>query len=90
MNKQKMIKTIETEMPEFVSEVASMPIELLEGRLVELVRGMQEVTKAKEADEGLAAAREAAKQANAPYVDAKKALRLKIDYVLHLADERGA
>lgn len=89
MNKNKMIKTVESEMPEFVSEVSGLAVDALEDRLVQLVRNMGEVNKAKEEDEGLAAAREAAKQANAPYVEAKKAIRLKIDYLLHLSDEKG-
>lgn len=90
MNKQKMIQTVEKEMPEFVAEVSDLSIEEVEGRLVNLAHALEEVEEAKEADEALASAREAAKQANAPYVDAKKAIRLKSAYLVHLAKEKGS
>lgn len=89
MNKQKMIQVVEKEMPEFASEVAGLSVEGLEGRLVQMAKSLEEVEEAKEADEGLAAAREAAKQANAPYVEAKKAIRLKSSYLVHLVKEKG-
>lgn len=87
--KKSLTVTIQKQMPEFADEVASFDVSALEDRIVSMARSLDDVEKAKAADEGLEQAREQAKQLNAPYNDAKKAIRLKTSYLILLLEEKG-
>lgn len=80
---------IQKEMPEFVKEVDGLSQSDLEGRLVQLAKDTKEVDDAKDADEGLKAAREEAASLAAPYRDAKKAIKAKSSYIVELLKEKN-
>lgn len=83
------ITKAQKELPEFCDEVAGLSVDQLNARLAQNAKDYSEVNKVKEADQGLSDAREAAKLANAPYVDAKKSLRLKSEYLIQLIKDKG-
>jgi hypothetical protein len=87
--KKSLAVRIQKEMPEFFDEVASLDATALEARIVQLAKGLEEVEKTKDEDEGLQAARATARDLNAPYVEAKKAIRLKTSYICQLLEEKG-
>jgi hypothetical protein len=78
---------IEKEMPEFVAEVSGLCLGDLETRLVALSKGVMEVERTKEADEAYAAAKANASELGAPYREAKKALKMKMEYIFGLLGE---
>lgn len=85
MNKQK----IEKELPEFVNEVAGLSVDDLNLRLSRLAKDYEAIEEAKEADEGLADARETSRALAAPYSDGKKVIRKKSSYIVALIKEKG-
>lgn len=80
---------VEKEMPEFVAEVAGLSVQELDARLATLAKNNEAVEQSKEADEDLASAKEAVKQFNAPYREAKAAIRSKTSYIVALIEEKG-
>jgi hypothetical protein len=87
--KVNLTEKVQKELPEFVSEVASLSVEQLDARLAQLAKDADAVEQAKEADEALEQARERAAELNAPYVDSRKALRLKSRYIVELLKEKS-
>ncbi len=75
--------------PEFHDEIVGLSKEDLDSRIVQLVKDLEEVDNAKEQDEGLQALRQQAKEAGAPYRDAKKAIKVKIKFILETLESRG-
>lgn len=80
---------IEKELPDFVNEVAGLPVDSLNGRLSQLAKDYEAVEQAKENDGDLSDAREEAKLLGAPYREAKKAIRMKSSYIVALIKEKG-
>lgn len=85
----KNIEKFEKEYPEFVSEAQSLDDSQLDARLAQLAKDGAAVDEAKEADEGLTQAREALSQLSAPYRDSKKAIKLKVKYIISILEARG-
>lgn len=74
--------------PEFVSEVSALSIKELDTRLAALAKDIKTILDAKEADEDLAARREAAKEAGRPYSEALKLTRAKSLYIVGLVERK--
>lgn len=86
-------KSVEVQMqeanPEFVTEVAGLSVEQLDSRLAETTKATEAVQDAKDADEELEQVSTHKSELEAPYRDAKKALRLKSRYLIALIKEKG-
>ena len=84
------IKKLISKLPKgFVDEVASMSSEAMEDAIVASEANIRRVEAEREGDEKLRGARELAKDLSAPYADAVKAQRAKIEYLLWQLEERG-
>jgi len=68
------------EYPDFASEVESLKPDELKARVVQLQQALQESELALEADE--------AREFAAPYLDVRKAVKLKTAYILGLLNEK--
>lgn len=80
---------VQKALPHFADEVNGLKVEELNSRLVQLAKDMSATDDAKEADEGLQAAKESAKELGAPYREAKRDIRLKTTYIVELIKEKG-
>ena len=81
--------SVQKEMPEFANEVEKLDTAELNNRLAQLAKDGAEVEAAKEADEPLQTARAQAKEFAAPYREAKKAIKMKSNYIIDLLKGRG-
>lgn len=83
------VETVQKEFPEFAAEVESLQTEDLNARIARLAKDNQEVQDAKEADEGLEIAKAVTAERSAPYREAKRAISLKVRYIINLLKDRG-
>lgn len=84
------IKRVIAKLPAgFAEEAAGMSGDRLRAEIVRAETTLREIGQAMEADEKLTGARELVKDFSASYTEARKAQRAKIDYALHVLDERG-
>lgn len=82
---------VQKEMPEFTEVVDALSVEELEKRLSQYAKESESVDDAKEADEGLEQAKAQVKEYSAPYSEAKKAIKLKMRYIIaQIGDKGGA
>jgi hypothetical protein len=88
--KKSLQEVVQTDYPEFASEVAGLSIDQLNNRLATLAKNLEESETAKEDDPALEDAKNLASELAAPYRDAKKALRAKSKYVIGLLKDKGA
>ncbi len=88
-NKVSLEDKIRKDNPEFADEVNRLDVQALDKRLSDLAKGAEDVEDAKEADEGLEQARAQVNELAAPYRDAKKAIRLKMRYIIAIVKEKG-
>lgn len=87
---KKDIRTIvQKQFPEFPEVVDGLSTEDLEKRISSYAKEAENVEDAKEADEALNEAKDQVAEFSAPYKDAKKAIRLKIRYLIQLLKEKG-
>lgn len=87
---KKNIRTVvQKQFPEFPEVVDALGLDDLEKRLSQYAKEQDKVDQAKEADEALEQAKEQVKEYNAPYSEAKKALKLKMKYLIMLIGEKG-
>jgi len=87
--KKEIIKAKTTkEFPEFIDMLNGSDRNSLEKNLSIYAKHREETELAKAEDEGLATAKETAKELAAPYRDALKALKLKLAYINILIEER--
>jgi len=89
MDQSKLNARLQKDNPEFISEVEKLDVMALEKRLSDLAKDAEEVEDAKDADEALEQARAQAIELAAPYRDAKKAIRMKMRYVINLIKDKG-
>lgn len=87
--KRSLEETVRKEMPEFAEEMQSLSVEELNARISVYAKDVEAVQDAVEADHELEKARENVNQLSAPYREAKKALRLKIRYIISMTKEQG-
>jgi hypothetical protein len=84
------IKKVIAKLPTgYLDDVAGMSGAQLRGEIIKAETSIREVLKEQAADEKLQGARELVKDFVSGYNDAKKAQRAKIEYLLHLLEERG-
>jgi hypothetical protein len=87
MNLDKTLKCAK-EFPDFCAEVESLTTEEINARLAQFAKDSVANDEAKEADEDLAAAKANATEFSAPYRDARKAIRMKSDFLVTLLNAR--
>lgn len=80
---------VEKNYPEFVNEVASMPLPSLEKRLSTYAKENEKVQTALEENEKINDTKELLSELKGPFTDAKKAIRLKTKYIIELIKEKG-
>lgn len=80
---------VQKEFPEFTAEVDGLSVSDLEKRLSTYAKQAEEIEDAKDADEGLADAKDRVAELSGPYKDAKKAVRAKSKYLIALIKDKG-
>lgn len=75
--------------PGFVDDVAGFDEERMRNEIVKADARLAEIKREMKADEKLNGAREIVKDLAGGYNDAKKAQAAKIEYLLHVLEERG-
>lgn len=75
--------------PDFANTIEALSVMELEMRLSAYAKENVKVDEAKEADEELARVSALKSEFEAPYKDAKKALKLKSKYIISLIREKG-
>lgn len=73
----------------FAEEAAGMNADSLRAEIIKAETSLRTVAQEMKANEKLTGARELVKDFISPYNDTKKAQRAKIDYALHVLEERG-
>jgi len=77
------------ELPEFTGECSNLTADQLNARLAQLAKDGEAVSEAKDADPWLETARAQVSELAGPYNDAKKAVRMKSQYIISLLKDRG-
>ena len=85
----KLEKKLQDKQPTFLEEIAGLNAQQLEGRLLGLAKGRQDILASQEQDEDLKAAKEAVKELQAPYRDSLSLTDLKMRYLAELIKEKG-
>lgn len=80
---------VQKQFPEFPEVVDGLSVDELEKRLSQYAKEQESIQDAKEADEALEQAKEQVSEYSAPYNDAKKAVRLKMRYLIALIGDKG-
>lgn len=80
--KVSLVDKVRKEFPEFATEIDSLSQEQMDARIAQLAKDAEDVQDAKDADEALEDAQANAALLNAPYREAKKAIRLKSRYIM--------
>lgn len=88
-SKKSLEQVIREEYPEFAEAIDAATAADMDNRLAELAKNHEQVVEAKDADDGLAAAREEANNLAAPYNDSLKLIRLKSRYIIKILKERA-
>jgi hypothetical protein len=84
------IKKVIAKLPTgYIDDVAGMDGAQLRAEIIKAESNIREILKEQAADEKLQGARELVKDYVGGYNEAKKAQRAKIEYLLHLLEERG-
>lgn len=87
--KKSLEEKVQADYPEFVEEVQGLSVDQMETRLSNLAKNAEDVSDAKQNDEELKDARSKVSNLDAPYRDAKKAIRMKSRYIIKLIREKG-
>lgn len=80
---------VQKQFPEFPEVVDGLSLDDLEKRISTYAKEAENVNDAMDADEGLQGAKDQVAEYSAPYKDAKKAIRLKIRYLIQLVKDKG-
>lgn len=75
--------------PGFAEDCAGFDGDALRAEIIKAETSLRQVEQDMKANEKLTGARELVKDFMAPYNEAKKAQRAKIDYAMHVLEERG-
>ncbi len=97
--KKNVKEKVEKEYPEFAVEVSAMSVESLEKRLSTCAKQMEEVQSVldgsstnpehQKAVTAISSTKEVLKEMTGPFVDVKKALRLKTKFLIESIKEKG-
>lgn len=88
-NKKDIRVVVQKQFPEFPEVVDGLSVDELEKRLSQYAKEQETVEDAKDADEALQQAKDQVGEYSAPYKDAKKAIRLKMKYLIALIGDKG-
>jgi len=86
----KLEKKLQDKQPTFLEEIAGLSAQQLEGRLLGLAKGRQDILNQQDADEDLKAAKDAVKELQAPYKENLTLTDLKMRYLAELIKEKGS
>lgn len=75
--------------PEFTATVDGLSVQDLEGKLSTYAKEADKVDEAKKADEELTRTKALVAELSGPYSDTKKAIGLKMKYIISLIKEKG-
>ena len=79
---------IEEQFPEFVHEVKNLTTDQLKNRIATLQQVLAESEAHKEENDALKSARAQVSELNGPYLDVRKAVKLKTAHILDLLKEK--
>jgi uncharacterized protein (DUF2252 family) len=85
----KLEKAINESDSSFCGEVRGMNLDQIKERLSKLSLDAQSIVRAKEEDEELTAAKEEVKEMGAPYREAMKKVRQKLDFLVSILEEKN-
>lgn len=88
-NKDKMMKKVEKDYPEFVEIINTLSGTDLEKRILEYAKEQERIDEELDSNEIIKAIKDNLKETRSPFVDAKKAVKLKMKYLMALLDDRG-
>lgn len=74
---------------EFMSEVAGLSVDSLQGKVVDLYKEIEDLLQAKAEDPDLLSLKEQLKEANSSYSSRIKELKGRISYILEVIESRG-
>lgn len=87
--KKSLTETVQKNYPEFTATVDRLSVSELETRLSTYAKESEKVSDAQEQDEELENAKNLVAELSGPYKDAKKAIRLKMRYIIKLIKDKG-
>lgn len=87
--KKSVQEKVQKEFPEFTATVDGLSVADLEGKLASYAKNQNEIEASQEADEELQNTKALLKELNGPYNDSKKAVKLKMKYIIALIKEKG-
>ena len=88
-NKDKVMKKVEKDYPEFVDAINTLSGNDLEKRILEYAKEQERIDEELSNNEVIKTIKENLKETRTPFVDAKKAVKLKMRYLMALLDDRG-
>lgn len=80
---------VKEDMPEFYDESLGLSVEQMDARLAQFAKDLEAIQDTKADDEALREASEKLSQLRAPYLESKKAVKLKSKYLIALIKEKG-
>lgn len=87
--KKSVVETVQEKYPEFTPTVDGLSLADLENKLSTYAKEAEKVLEAMEDDEELEQAKASVTELRGPYTDAKKAIRLKMRYIIALIKDKG-
>lgn len=87
--KKNIQEKVQKEYPDFVTTVDGLSVADLESKLANYAKEQQKVDEAQENDEDLERAKAEVSELAGPYRDARKALKLKMRYIVELIKDKG-
>ena len=88
-NKDKLMKKVEKDYPEFVSAVETLSGEDLERRILDYAKEQERIDEELDSNEVIKSIKENLKEIRAPFIDCKKAVKNKMRYLMALHEDRG-
>lgn len=88
-NKDKVLKKVEKDYPEFVEVINTLSGTDLEKRILDYAREQERIDEELDNNEVIKAIKENLKETRSPFVDAKKAVKLKMRYLMAMLEDRG-
>jgi len=87
--KKSIQEQVEKLYPDFIEATAGLSVEDLELKLSTYAKSQEEIIVSQEEDTKLSDTKELLKELNAPYGDAKKAIRLKMRFIIAAIKDAG-
>ncbi len=87
--KKTVVETVQKEYPDFANEADSLTLDALERRISTYAKEAEKINQSKEDDLALQEALEKKAELEGPYKDSKKAISLKIRYLIQRVKDKG-